>query len=180
MNNQKYDYLFLDADETLFDFREAEKLAFSELLADLGIAYVPELFEKYHQINSACWRMLERGETDAFSLRALRFKLWTEEFGVSVSFAPREISTLYERHLGSHGILFPGAEAVLQELSATYRLILVTNGFASIQRNRLESSGIQKYFAGVYISEVIGFAKPDPAFFEYVLKKERRERTVFS
>jgi len=172
MNDRKYEYLFLDADDTLFDFKAAETLAFFEFLGDINIPRKPELFETYHKINARCWRMLERGETNTFELRALRFKLWMEETGVSVSITPREVSALYERRLGSHGILFPGAEDVLRELSKTYQLIMVTNGFAAIQRNRLESSGIQKYFKNIYISEEIGPAKPDPAFFDYIFAKE--------
>lgn len=172
MNNRKYEYLFLDADDTLFDFKAAETLAFFELLEDINVPRKEELFELYHRINAQCWRMLERGETNTFELRALRFKLWIRESGISVSMTPRELSSIYERHLGSHGILFPGAEEVLRELAEEYQLIMVTNGFAAIQRNRLESSGIQKYFKGIYISEEIGPAKPDPAFFDYILEKE--------
>jgi HAD superfamily hydrolase (TIGR01549 family) len=47
---------------------------------------------------------------------------------------------------------------------------VVTNGLSEVQRPRLESSAIAPYIEKLFISEEIGAAKPDPAFFEAVFR----------
>ena len=43
---------------------------------------------------------------------------------------------------------------------------VVTNGTRSVQDSRLKKCGLLPYFDGVFISEKIGFSKPDTRFFE--------------
>ena len=58
-----------------------------------------------------------------------------------------------------------GAEEVLRTLQATCRLAIVTNGLLAVQRSRLARSRIRDYIAELIISEEVGAAKPEPAFF---------------
>ena len=44
--------------------------------------------------------------------------------------------------------------------------ILSANGHAHVQDGRLASSGIEKYFEGIFISERIGYDKPDARYFD--------------
>ncbi|MBO7303094.1 MAG: HAD-IA family hydrolase, partial [Clostridia bacterium] len=48
------------------------------------------------------------------------------------------------------------------------RLYIVTNGIKRVQSRRCEKSGFSKIFDGIFISEEVGFNKPDPRFFEHV------------
>ena len=57
-----------------------------------------------------------------------------------------DISELYIKYLSSYPHLFPGTINVLNELSCRYNLHIITNGFKNIQYNKLESSGILKFF----------------------------------
>ena len=59
-----------------------------------------------------------------------------------------------------------GAEEMLKQLSGKYRLFLVSNGTACVQKGRLESAGIAPYFEQIFISEELGVNKPDPRYFE--------------
>ena len=61
----------------------------------------------------------------------------------------------------------PGAEEMLAELAKNYRLFLVSNGTASVQDSRLKSAGIAPMFEQIYISERIGYEKPDCRFFDH-------------
>jgi 2-haloacid dehalogenase len=45
-------------------------------------------------------------------------------------------------------------------------MYLVSNGTASIQRSRIASSDIERYFEGIFISEEVGYNKPDKAYFD--------------
>ena len=44
-------------------------------------------------------------------------------------------------------------------------LALLTNGISTVQRGRIERSGIGGFFRAVVISEEVGLAKPDPRIF---------------
>ena len=59
-----------------------------------------------------------------------------------------------------------GAEELLRKLSGEYRLYLATNGASSVQKSRIKSADIAKYFRGIYISEDVGYNKPDVRFFD--------------
>ncbi len=58
----KYDILVFDADETLFDFKKAERIALEKTLIHMGIRY-NELFHLplYKEINTEIWKELEQG-----------------------------------------------------------------------------------------------------------------------
>ena len=63
-------------------------------------------------------------------------------------------------------MLIDGVLEVISKLSPFYKMLLVTNGIADVQRPRMEKSEIIKYFEGVVISDEIGFAKPSTEFFD--------------
>ena len=48
---------------------------------------------------------------------------------------------------------------------------IITNGFRESQHIKMKSSGLSKYFDHVFISEEIGFNKPDARIFEHALGK---------
>jgi putative hydrolase of the HAD superfamily len=48
-------------------------------------------------------------------------------------------------------------------------LVLVTNGAACLQREKLEASGLAGHFDAVVVSADVGIGKPDPAVFRHAL-----------
>lgn len=74
---------------------------------------------------------------------------------------------LRRRELSEH---LPGAESILQELRhAGLRIGLLTNGAASVQRDKIEASGLGLYFDEAVVSGEIGTGKPDAAIFHHLL-----------
>lgn len=68
--------------------------------------------------------------------------------------------------LGQEGQTYPGAKALLLTLKERgYRLFAATNGVAEIQSQRLEMAELTGLFEQVFISEDLGYAKPDSRFF---------------
>ena len=49
-----------------------------------------------------------------------------------------------------------------------YKLIIVSNGVGSVQKPRIEKSGLKKYFDRIYLSEEVGYNKPDVEFYTRV------------
>ena len=54
----------------------------------------------------------------------------------------------------------------MKRLHQKYRLFLVSNGSAVVQQGRMTSAGLYPYFEQVFISQEIGFNKPDKAYFD--------------
>jgi len=177
-----YDWILFDADDTLFDFPAAERAALESAAGELGLDYSEELLALYSAKNRQVWRELERGEIDSAELRVRRFRLLFEELGDPVSsLDPALASRIFVRHLARGTALLAGAQALVTDLSSRYRLALVTNGLAEVQRPRIEASAINGAFESVFISEELGAAKPSRAFFDLVfsaLGSPPRERVL--
>ena len=58
----RYPYLLFDADNTLFDFDEANAHAFRAVCDAFGLPFSQELFDRYEVINNATWERFDRGE----------------------------------------------------------------------------------------------------------------------
>jgi putative hydrolase of the HAD superfamily len=65
---------------------------------------------------------------------------------------------------------FEGARSALQALSTRFRLALVSNGPADLQRTKLAASDLGRFFERVIISGEVGVAKPRPRIFTLALE----------
>ena len=156
----------MDLDDTIFDFHKAEHIALTKTLETLGLTPDPKVLSRYSEINVAQWRLLEQGKLTREQVKERRYELLFQEFNVDVS--PVLAARTYERNLSIGHFFVDGAQEVLQTLSRDYRLFLVSNGSADIQRSRIGSSDIHLYFEKMFISEEVGFNKPDVRFFDAV------------
>ncbi len=174
------DIFLLDLDDTLVDFPRAEERNFFETLSAVGVQASGELYGRFHLINDALWRALERGEMTREILKVRRFELLFREFGIEAD--AQRASDFYYRNF--EGICYPfdGAAEFLRELSARGRVYLVTNGGARIQHSHVRLAGFGGYLSGMFISEEIGCEKPERAFAEFVethIEGYERERAVW-
>ncbi len=157
-------FLFFDLDGTIFDFKRAEREAISAALSAFGVRVTENIIKRYSEINDSCWKALERGEMERCELIFKRFELLSNEF--SLGLVPPDVQKQYGKELGSRYIFIDGAEELLGELSENYELYAVTNGNADVQRSRIEKARLERFFKDFFISEEIGYAKPDRRFFD--------------
>lgn len=165
--SMKYEILLFDADHTLFDFNKSEYFALKSALSALGLPSTDEHIERYSEINVRYWKMLERGEIDKTSLRLARFEEFCDFYGFDTANAPA-LADLYMENLAKESYLFDGALEMIETLSKSYRLFIITNGVKSTQDGRFSVSPITKYFEKIFISELIGAEKPSKVFFDAV------------
>ncbi len=156
--------IFFDLDDTLFDFKRAESEAIRETFIKLGIEHSDESISLYSKINRSCWEMLERRELTRAEVLTKRFELLFSTLGIEGD--PDKTQKIYERELSLRGYYIDGAEELLHELSREYDIYLATNGIITVQEPRIASTGISKYVKNIFISERLGFDKPDKRFFE--------------
>ncbi len=160
------DIFLIDLDDTLLDFPRAERQNFTETLASVGVKANAELYGRFHLINDALWRALERGETTREKLKIRRFELLFSEFGLGADAGAA--GTFYYANFENICYPYAGAAEFLEELSQRGRVFLVTNGGARIQHSHVKLAGFGKYLSGMFISEEIGFDKPMPEFARHV------------
>ena len=161
----KIKYVFLDLDDTLFDFHKSEGEALSKTLTSLGIEPTVENLALYSRINRSQWESLERGEVTRDVLLVRRFEILFLELGIKGK-EPKEAQRLYEGNLCREYHYLPGAIELIEALLGNYKLYLASNGTAVVQDSRIALSGIGKYFDGIFISERIGYNKPSKEFFD--------------
>ena len=157
-------HVFLDLDDTIFDFRAAERTAICEALSEMEVVPTEEIIRRYSEINSAFWKMLERGEITREELLWRRFEQLYSELGLSVS--AKETQRVYISRLAFACPFIDGAPELLDVLCREYSLYAVSNGTASVQDGRIARSDIGRYFKEIFISERIGANKPDKLFFD--------------
>ena len=156
--------VFLDLDDTIFDFRKAEAIALSEMLSEFGITPTEYMSERYSKINKSQWELLEKRQKTRDEVLIDRFTIFFSETGTDIdSMKAREI---YEYRLGCGHYFIDGAEELLESLYRKYDLYLASNGTESVQKRRIASSGIEKYFKDIFISQAIGADKPSSKYFE--------------
>lgn len=163
----RYDTLLIDADGTLFDFDRAEAESLRRMLAQFGLPYDEIWVSTYHKINDGLWKALERGEVTKTALRQLRFRNLLETFGYTADVPA--MADCYTDNLSCCSFLLPGVPEACARLSEKYRLYIVTNGIKEVQTRRFASSLLVSYIRKCYISDEIGFEKPDKRFFDYVM-----------
>ena len=163
MSAQRKKVLF-DIDDTLLDFRTAERNAIRQTFNEFAIPSGETVLRRYSEINLGCWQRLELGTMTREEVLVGRFKMLFREMGIDVPARP--VQDRYEALLESGHYFVPGAPELLEKLYPLYDLYLISNGNVVTQESRLKSAGIGPYFKGIFISEQIGANKPSRAFFD--------------
>lgn len=167
----RFKHILLDLDETIFDFKEGERLAFADVCKSLNIPKSDDIYSIYKEENLKCWKALERKDITKPELLQLR---WTNTFRLAQINMPCEpdiLNDAYMRALGNYGIYLPHAEEFMQSLKALpdTKIYLITNGTSYTAHKRIDVSGISNYIDNAYISDDLGVNKPDKEYFEKVL-----------
>ena len=158
------EFLFLDLDDTILDFKKAEYIAIGKTIADFGVEPTDEVRHRYHLINKWHWEQLELGTMTRAEILVGRFKVLFDELGVTVD--AEKVARTYEKNLGTGHWFLPGAEEAVESLSKKYRLFLASNGTASVQKGRMTSANLYRFFEQVFVSQELGHNKPSKEYFD--------------
>lgn len=158
------EFLFLDLDDTILDFKKAEHIALQKTLRGVGIEPTEEICALYSRINVSYWERLERKELTRPQVLVGRFEELLSTLGVEADAAG--CADDYARNLGIGHYFLPGAEAAVASLAKKYKLYITSNGTASVQSGRLASANISHYFEDIFISQDMGADKPAKAYFD--------------
>lgn len=170
-----YKTLFIDLDNTLYDFsgnsREAYIAVYNLLDYDRWFRSFEHYYEIYEEYNLRLWALYAEGKITKEHLNAERYSHPLRVVGapdpeaIGAQFWDEAMKRL---PLGSR--LMPHAKEILTYLRPKYRMYILSNGFTELQSRKMQSAGIAHYFDGMILSEDIGVNKPNPAIFTHALQ----------
>lgn len=168
-----YKCLFLDLDDTLWDFSGNAEETFREVYELYAFHRYFDSFEQfyslYKQRNAALWKEYGDGAITKDELNRQRFAYPLLCVGVDDARLFKEYSGKFFSIIPFKSRLKPYAREALEYLSMRFRLYILSNGFRELQEQKMRSSGILHYFEKVVLSEDIGVHKPYPALFHFAL-----------
>ena len=163
--------LLWDVDGTLLDFGKSEAYGIRKCFEKFGLGECPdEMLERYSKINHKYWQMLETGEITKQQVLTERFV----EFFKSENIDFNNIDAFndeYQIRLGDKFFFCDNAFETVASLKGKYKQYAVTNGTYIAQQRKLTQSGLINIFDDVFISDKIGFEKPNIEFFNAVQEK---------
>jgi putative hydrolase of the HAD superfamily len=168
-----YKYVFIDLDDTLWDFHANARESLIEVYDDRKLDRYFDNFDQFFRIyakrNLELWELYGKGEVSKEYLQLERFRHPLVQVGVDNNVLAEQIGTQFLDILPSKTILIPYALELLDYLYPKYPLTVVSNGFVEVQYKKLKSATIGRYFSHVVLSEAAGALKPDKRIFEYAL-----------
>ena len=115
------------------------------------------------------WQLHESGQISAEFLKSERFRLTIapDRHDDEILNESRRLNDRYLWLLGECDTPVVGAKELLDKLSRSHLIAILTNGFTEAQYRKLRSTGLDRYIQRMVISDEIGIQKPDPRIFRY-------------
>jgi len=165
----KYKYLLWDIDGTIINFELAERAAIRSLFKRFKLGDCSdEMLMYYSQINKRYWQLMESGKIKKDKMLVERFIEFFSNKGINADIAA-EFNKEYQIALCDTIVFNDDAIDIIKHQKKTCKIIIVTNGTEVVQEKKLERSGLNDIVDNVFISELVGFEKPNIKFFEKVI-----------
>ena len=157
--------ILIDIDNTLLDFDKSAEMSMRMAYSFYNLDCPDDIFTTFKGINDELWLKIERGEMTRETLHKIRwntiFKLYGTQFD-GETFEKKFIDNLFDC-----AVPVIGAKDILEYLSKKYAIYGASNAFYNQQVNRLKIADMLQYFKGLFVSETVGFTKPEKGFFDY-------------
>ncbi len=167
-------FLF-DLDQTLLDFHASEYKALGIVLRANGLAFSDEIYRAFKAYNESLWLELEKGIISRTELFTRRFQNVFRRCGADTAgLDPLKVNDDFIRTMSVNGVVMDGTLVFLEKMKANIpdaRIYIASNGVTINAKGRIASTGIDRYIDGLFISEDMGVAKPDAAFFDLCLER---------
>lgn len=160
--------VFIDIDDTLLDFTKCANDAIKSACNKFGVPYTTTLVDTFHPINLDLWHRLEKKEVTKEKLFDTRFQIVFDKLGIKADGIAFE--TAFRENFHESAILVDGARDLLEYLRSKYKMYVASNASMHQQTNRMKRAELDGYIDGYFVSEEIGFPKPQKEFFDACFK----------
>lgn len=169
--------IFIDLDDTIWDFTANSHVSLEIMYRDLDIARIYPDYDAfssaYYAKNSELWALYHHGkiEKDFLIIERYAHLLRTIGYNDIDNRLAQRMNEYYLDTLALQTQLVPYAIELLDYLTQRgYNLYILSNGFIEVQHKKLQSAGIEDYFERMVLSDEIGINKPDRRLFDYALE----------
>ena len=159
--------VLIDIDDTIFDFEKCSKNSFLKTLEKFNLKFKEEDFSYFNKVNDILWTKQKLGEINIKEVFIKRDYLMGKYFNLDIE--KGLFNDLFVKFLYDEIEMVDGIEDLLLYLSDKYKIFTASNGIYEMQENRLKKSNLDKYFDNVFVSDKIGFEKPDKKFFQKIM-----------
>lgn len=159
--------ILIDIDDTILDFKKSSKKAFINTIKDFNLTYKDEYFSYFEQINSDLWRDQKLGKISIKNLFKKRSAMMIEYLGLCED--NNFFTETFSENLSHQAILVDGIEDLLSYLNNKYKLYAASNSVYKRQVSRLKKANLYNFFDGIFVSDTLGYEKPDGKFFEKII-----------
>ena len=159
--------VLIDIDDTIFDFEKCSKNSFLKTLEKFNLKFKEEDFSYFNKVNDILWTKQKLGEINIKEVFIKRDYLMGKYFNIDIE--KGLFNDLFVKFLYDEIEMVDGIEDLLLYLSDKYKIFTASNGIFKMQENRLKKSNLDKYFDNVFVSDKIGFEKPDKKFFQKIM-----------
>ena len=165
-----FSVLLWDFDNTVLDFNLAQKNSLIAAFERFSLGECSdEIIDKFARINAEHWQLLEEGRITKDEVYKFRFEALLKEIGKDGAVDPLEINDCFEYGICDTISFLDNSYSLLCSLKDDFALYCITNGATDIQKKRLKDTKLDTVFKKVFISDEVGFEKPDKRFFDCVL-----------
>lgn len=176
-----YRNIFIDLDNTLWDFHTNSRNVLSVLFFKYGLDKYFKDFQEYFKIysehNDYLWELYALNKINKEELNKERFAYPLRVKNINSIEAEEGMKKDYLPLLSQQTVLMPHCIETLEYLkNKGYKLYLVSNGFVEIQHKKLSGAGLYKYFDKLFFSEEIKAHKPSKEFFDTVIKSSNSKK----
>ena len=176
----RYESLFFDLDDTLWDTYHNNKECLEEVYTDYAFGRYYASFEAFFNVywsnNNKLWEQYRNHEIDKQTLTVERFRPVLQPLGMDDLPTVMRINEDFLQRCSRKTRLVSGAIELLDYLRPSYRLYILSNGFREVQYQKLANSGLAPYFDQMILSEDAGIQKPHKGIFDYALTKTGSQR----
>ncbi len=170
--------VYFDLDDTLCAYWSASKKGLFQAVSEANLQVTTEefveawrnVFKSFaKEIKTDAWyeRYLESGEPS----RTEHIRRTLDALDIPSESNASKISKRYAELRDNHLVLFPDALPTLNALKSRYKLGLITNGPADVQRQEVKTLRIEEYFDQILIEGEFKTGKPHQVIFQAATSK---------
>lgn len=171
---KRYQNIFIDLDDTIYDFAASSRESFEEAYNLLGYERYFNSFNHFMSLyephNLELWGLYGEGKITKAELNSDRYSYPLRMVGIE----NQELADTFCREvlgrIPTKNKVIPGAVELLEYLYPKYNLYILSNGFKELQEHKMQTAGLRKYFKKIVLSDDIGINKPNPELFIHALQ----------
>lgn len=172
---KNYKKIFIDLDDTIYDFAGASRESFAEAYTMLGYEQYFNSFSHFMSLyephNLELWALYGEGKITKAELNSDRYSYPLRMVGVDNQELADTFCHEVLSRIPTKNKVVEGAVELLEYLSPKYELYIISNGFKELQEHKMRTAGLRKYFKDIILSDDIGINKPHPELFIHALQR---------